>query len=97
MSQTRVIGITRGNIGLNGANASLRFLFESRDSTVNCYSFARLKNSRRIAWRSTVPLGVDMTLSAETALTLVVVKAVAIVGSALAVVLFLAVVGVKKG
>jgi hypothetical protein len=38
-----------------------------------------------------------MTLSAETALTLVVVKAVAIVGSALAVVLFLAVVGVKKG
>jgi hypothetical protein len=38
-----------------------------------------------------------MTSPAETALTLVVIKAVGIAGSALAVVLFLAVLGVKKG
>jgi hypothetical protein len=38
-----------------------------------------------------------MTSPAETALTMVVIKAVAIVGSALAAVLFLAVIGVKKG
>jgi len=37
-----------------------------------------------------------MTSPAETALTLVVVKSVAIVGSAFAAVLFLAVVGVRK-
>jgi len=38
-----------------------------------------------------------MTSPAETALTLVVVKVVAIVGSALATVLFLAVMGTKRG
>ena len=38
-----------------------------------------------------------MTLPTETALTIVLVKSLAIVGSAFAAILFLAVVGAKKG
>lgn len=61
--------------------------------TVSCTRIIlhnRCQNSSRY-------LDSDMTSPTETALTLVVVKSLAIVGSAFAAVLFLAVVGAKRG
>ena len=65
--------------------------------TVNCDRFAKEKNdSEFICNELFKPPGFSMTSPAETALTLVVVKSVAIVGSALVAVLLLAVVGAKR-
>ena len=76
---------------------ALHFPPASRYQTVNCYSFAPRKKARRIPSQSTLlTTESNMSSPAETALTFVFIKSVAIVGSAFAAVLFLAVVGARK-